>query len=257
MTDSIASTLVSVGLTQKEASVFLALLALGQGSASTIAERAGIKRSIAYHTLQSLVDRGFALEIPGQKVKRYGAVSPTRLLQYVQANTENLRMILPLLRGLEQQSDEKPLVEVHEGKEAVLAIYRSMEFAKHSRYLTCWNHLEKEFPEEVKRWSINAASPKNPNEVKNLIIDDAMGREMLARMKKNTKQQFRLLPKETKFEMNFGIADNTLAITSFKPLFVVVIHSSQVTACAALLFDLAWNSVKPLNTNKKSSQENS
>jgi len=40
--------------------------------------------------------------------------------------------------------------------------------------------------------------------------------------------------------MDFTIADDILGITSFDPLFIVVIHSAGIASSAAQLFDLAW-----------------
>lgn len=246
MVDPIIITLTAVGLTDKEARVFTALLTKGQATASEIAEQANIKRSIVYFTLKNLIKRGFAQELANQKVKRYIAVPPSRLLQFVQANVENLRMMLPLLRGLHQADNNKPTIELYEGKEAILPVYRSMEFGKKSYYLTCWNKLRAVFPEETRRWVINAANPKNPNEVKNLVIDDSEGRSIAGKMKTNKKQLFRFLPKHLTFDMNFGISDNIVAITCFDPLFVIVIHSEQVAKCAGLLFELAWEGAAKL-----------
>ncbi len=246
MADAMLTTLTSVGLTDKESRAYVALLSLGQGTAAAIAERAGIKRSIAYFTLQSLVDHGYVVEIPGEKVKRFAAVEPARLLKSVQANAENLRMMLPLLRGLFQGSDTKASVEIHEGREAILPVYRMMESAKKSYYMTNWEKLYELFPEEAQRWSVTAANEKNPNVTKNLIIDSPAGRDIMVKMRENKKQSFRLLPAGTDYQMNFGIADNVLAITCFSPLFVVVIRSEQVVSAASLLFELAWKAAKPV-----------
>ncbi|MEI6511609.1 MAG: helix-turn-helix domain-containing protein [Candidatus Uhrbacteria bacterium] len=244
MNDPILSTLVSVGLTDKEARVYVALLSMSRGTASTIAERAGIKRSIAYFTLDSLVERGYAQELPGHKVKRYSAVEPARLLTSVQANAENLRMMLPLLRGLFQGPESKATVEIHEGKEAILPVYRMMESGRSSFYMTNWEKLYEFFPEETQRWGVAAANEKNPNVTKNLIVDSSAGRDIMKKMSGNKKQSFRFLPKDRDYQMNFGISDNVLAITSFEPMFAVVIRSEQVVAAATLLFDLAWESAK-------------
>lgn len=244
MADPILATLTSVGLTDKEAKAYVALLSVGSGTASAIAGRAGIKRSIAYFTLGSLVERGYAQEVPGEKVKRFVAVEPARLLTSVQANTENLRMMLPLLRGLFQGHESKASVEIHEGRAAILPVYRMMENAKTSYYMTNWEKLYAEFPEEAQRWGVAAANAKKPNVTKNLIVDSPAGRDIMKKMHENKKQSFRLLPAGTDYQMNFGIADNVLAITSFSPLFVVVIRSEQVVAAASLLFDLAWKSAK-------------
>lgn len=246
MEDPIIATLTAVGLTDKEARAYVALLGTNSATASTVAEKAGIKRSIAYFTLASLVDRGYAQEISGEKVKHFTAVEPARILKSVQANTENLRMMLPLLRGLFQTGDSKATVEIHEGKEAILPVYRMMEHAHESFYMTNWEKLYTCFPEETHRWKISAANPKNPNVTKNLIVDSPAGRDIMKKMSSNAKQSFRALPEGTDYGMNFGIADNVLAITCFDPLFVIVIRSEHAITAMKLLFDLAWKSAKQI-----------
>ncbi len=246
MQDPILTTLISVGLTEKEARVYVALLSLGRGTAAVIAEKAGIKRSIGYFTLDSLVERGYAQELTNEKVKRYAAVEPARLLKSVQANTENLRMMLPLLRGLFQTPGSEATIEIHEGKEAILPVYRMMESGHESFYMTNWEKLYELFPEEAQRWGVSAANPKNPNVTKNLIVDSPAGRDIMKKMKGNKKQMFRALPQGIDYEMNFGISDTILAITNFDPLFVVVVRSGQVVSAAKLLFELAWKSAAPM-----------
>ena len=41
-------------------------------------------------------------------------------------------------------------------------------------------------------------------------------------------------------DMDFAIVDDTLGITSFDPLFIVLIRSESIAESAAKLFDLAW-----------------
>lgn len=246
MEDPIITTLAAVGLTDKEARAYVALLGTNSATAAKVAEKAGIKRSIAYFTLAKLVDRGYAREIEGEKVKRFAAVEPARILQSAQANTENLRMMLPLLRGLFQSGESKATVEVHEGRNAILPVYRMMEHAKNSFYMTNWEKLYEFFPEETQRWEASAANPKNPNFTKNLIVDSPAGRMIMSKMKTNIRQSFRALPKGIDYGMNLGIADNILAITCFDPLFVVVIRSAHAIVAVKILFELVWNSAKPI-----------
>ena len=238
----LVTTLTAVGLTEKESSILIALLSRYQSTASEIAELAGTKRSIVYVTLQNLKDRGFVQEVPKQKVKRYRAASPSQIYQTILGNTENLRLMLPILRGLQSYQNSKPVIEFYETPDAILSAYRTMEFGYSSRYLTNWQKIKEQFPKEFERWSVNAAHPKNPNNVKNLIVDNSAGHAMASKMKNNPKQLFRTLPKETVFPMNFGISDNTVAITNFDPLFAIVIRSPYVARCAELLFELAWQS---------------
>lgn len=240
-------TLIHVGLTEKEAAVLLALFDMPNGTATMVAQRANLKRSVVYLALDRLIKKGYVQEMPERRVRRYVAMNPTRILNNVQANVENFRQILPLLRAFHQGSQEKPLIEFFEGKEAILPIFRTMERAHRSYYLSCWDDLQEYFPEEVARWSVNAADARDPNQVKNLIIDDTAGRKIARSVGRNPKQEFRLLSPDVKLKMNLGIADNIVAITNFSPLFAVVVHSRDVAECCALLFELAWKSADPLH----------
>lgn len=246
MSDPLIHTLTAIGLSEKEAKVYIALLGMKSGTASTIAERAKIKRSIAYFTLNSLKEKGYIQELKKEKVKRFSALEPMRLLHSAQANTENLRLMLPLLRGLFQGPGSQATVEIHEGKKAIQSVYRTMENGHRSYYMTNWEKLREHFPEEVERWGVNAANTKNPNVTKNLIIDSPEGRKIMKKMKPNAKQSFRALPKSSDYEMNFGISDNILTITSFDPLVAVVIHSESLVSAAVVLFELAWKAARPI-----------
>jgi len=88
---------------------------------------------------------------------------------------------MPLLNAMQNMGADMPMLELFDKKEGVLTVYRAMEFAKRSCYLTNWNEVKTFFPEEVRRWSKNAANIKNPNSVRNLIVDNDAGREMMRR----------------------------------------------------------------------------
>ena len=58
--------LSSIGLQQKEAKVYLALLELEQGTVSKIAKLSGLKRPTIYLILDDLIKNGYVTELPDQ-----------------------------------------------------------------------------------------------------------------------------------------------------------------------------------------------
>src|SRR5436190_1515134 len=71
--------LVFLGLTDKEASVYVALLGLGRSTASQIARRAGVNRATSYVILDTLIAKGL-VTISGKEPKQeYLAESPDKL----------------------------------------------------------------------------------------------------------------------------------------------------------------------------------
>jgi len=66
--------LSSVGFTNKEAQVYIALLSLGAGTVQQIATLSGLKRPIIYVLLEGLIQRGYVSEIPGKKIRAFQAM---------------------------------------------------------------------------------------------------------------------------------------------------------------------------------------
>jgi sugar-specific transcriptional regulator TrmB len=66
--------LISLGLTQKEAAVYLALLQTKKGTALTVAKQANIKRPTVYLVLNSLIKKGLVKSTKYRDVLDYRAL---------------------------------------------------------------------------------------------------------------------------------------------------------------------------------------
>jgi len=240
MNDARHLSLTNVGFTEKEAQIFTALSELGEGTASQIAKRAQLKRPIVYLILEKLVKQGTVLEIPKQRIKRYASIEPTKLIRVLESNVEQLRTMLPLFRAFQRKGDKKPQVEMFETKEGIASVYRMLQEAKVSRFLSTYSRLKEFFPEEVERWGARGADVKYKNTSRRLCPDESEAKKLAAIMRENKTQLFRFLPKQTKLAMDFSICDDLLVITSFDPLFCLAIRSQDLANSAAVLFDLAW-----------------
>lgn len=236
----------SAGLSHDESAVYLALLSLGKATASEIAKQANIKRPQTYHVLESLQTSGYVIELIEHKVKRFSATDPMRLFQDLSVRTEQFREMLPVLRAMLQNEGLRPHIEFFEGKMGVEKVYRMLRFGKRSRYVSTYSGLQKYFPAELEYWKHLGQSSKDKNISDHLIVDEPEGLAFARAVTNKKTQSFRLLPKGQSLGMDFAIVDDMLAITSFDPLFVVVIFSERIAKSAAVLFDLAWESARPL-----------
>jgi HTH-type transcriptional regulator, sugar sensing transcriptional regulator len=86
-----------LGLSPKEAGVYVALLELGQSTVSSIAERAGVNRSTTYLILRALRADGLVLELPNTKKHEFVAVNPTALVERMAERYARAEQLLPLL----------------------------------------------------------------------------------------------------------------------------------------------------------------
>lgn len=74
----VSSTLETVGLSKYESRAYLALVAIGSGSTSLVAEIAQVPRTSTYKAMRSLERSGFVRSLPGRP-KSFAAVDPAEL----------------------------------------------------------------------------------------------------------------------------------------------------------------------------------
>jgi sugar-specific transcriptional regulator TrmB len=232
--------LIRLGFDEKEARAYLALLELGQGTAAEIAKQGGFKRAIAYNVVERLKTAGYVHDVIGKhKVKRFAAADPSKVLQSAKTALEDFRFFLPVIRALQDKGRSKPRIEFLEGVNAIISIYRQYEQGKEVRYLTSIEKLNALMPGEVRAFAERFQNGIIKTKAKHLLTDTPQAREWGAKVAA-AGQMVRYLPKGTDIDMDFGIIDGVLGITSFDPSFIVVIHSEKIAHSAAALFDLAW-----------------
>jgi sugar-specific transcriptional regulator TrmB len=127
--DHLIEPLQNLGLTEKEAKVYLALLQLGPSTPYRIAVKAGIKRPTAYVIAEELVEKGIIVHVPGEEPKRYIARTPESVIESEEARLSSARRILPELKSLQKGAAEKPSILYFEGVEGMrqAAQYRQKE----------------------------------------------------------------------------------------------------------------------------------
>src|SRR3989344_4095613 len=91
--------LEQLGLEQPEVKPYLALLDLGESTATKIAERAGLGRVHSYQILTKLIEKGLASYVIKKNVKYFLAADPETLLKSLHEKEQNLQKILPELKA--------------------------------------------------------------------------------------------------------------------------------------------------------------
>lgn len=121
--------LVRLGLSQKEAQVYLASLELGPAPMQDISKQASVNRATTYLMVETLTERGLMSSIERGAKKLFTAEPPERLKQLVHQEEdrvrgarESLEKILPELSVLLQSAPERPRVRFYEGLEGLEAM---------------------------------------------------------------------------------------------------------------------------------------
>ena len=133
MRDHIARNLEAIGLSEKEARIYLAALSLGSTTAQMLAAKATINRPTTYIMIESLMKRGLMSSVIKGKKRYFTAAEPNQLLELMagqrkelQKKEEVAREMLPDLIEIAGGNNGKTAVRVFEGDEAWSALQRDI-----------------------------------------------------------------------------------------------------------------------------------
>lgn len=120
--------LLELGLSEKEAGVYLALLELGPSGVQHVAEKANVNRSTCYALIGSLKQRGLVSELERDGRITYVPESPQRLAELIEKEAQQLsskRQILqqgmPDFLALFNAIEQKPRVRYFEGEKGMVS----------------------------------------------------------------------------------------------------------------------------------------
>lgn len=117
--------LMDAGLSEREAKVYLTLLAEGSCTASRLAKTARLHRTTVYLDLDALMRKGLASYVIKDSRRYYSAARPESLLSLIEEKRARIEQALPKLASLKRSA--RPLQsEVFEGKEGVRTFYQDI-----------------------------------------------------------------------------------------------------------------------------------
>jgi len=115
----VASTLKMFGLSDYESRAYIALVAMGTGSASFVAEVTQIPRTSAYKVVKSLEGKGFARRLQGKPMS-FAPVDPAELSKRLVGEIEESFAKISALKDLLSERGVPQLVYTILGRERVL-----------------------------------------------------------------------------------------------------------------------------------------
>lgn len=238
--------LKEIGLNDKESHVYLALIELGIGDVTDIAQKTNLGRSNIYVLLGKLIQQGIVTEKPNSKVKQYIPVQPKQVLARAQERVKNFKDMLPIFDALYVRPGDKPSIQYYEGKTAVLNSLKDIyQFRGETiYYIACTERLREVMPEEVDYWTHIHKNNKGAMPAKHLLTQTAADKKF-AKAVQPYNQEIRFLPKGKKFDMDFVLYGNTLALTAIDdPMYSVIHQSHAITDSFKLMFELLWENAE-------------
>jgi sugar-specific transcriptional regulator TrmB len=241
--------LEKIGLSQKEANLYMAALELGQANIQQISKKSGIKRTTAYDIIESLKKKGLVSQfIKGKKVL-FLAADPRKLEDEVEEKKHVLKRIMPELLSMANAIDSKPKVKFFEGLEGIKEVYKDTLHYPDGELLA-WVS-----PDAIKAFDVDFLNDYYlPKRIDKKIWVRAIAPEVeqMKGYKEVDEKSLRKtrLADEQLFPLRVEInlyGKNKIAIMSFDEKFGMIIESQRIFETLQSIFEMNWKALSSRN----------
>ncbi|MFH1508348.1 MAG: helix-turn-helix domain-containing protein [Candidatus Omnitrophota bacterium] len=125
--------LISIGFSEKDAEIYLALIRLEKASIADLMKKTSIERRTIYDVLDRLIQRGWASYFEENGRKYYLATSPEIILKDLEQKNREFEKIIPELTALNEKSSEAK-VEILKGVKGLRTIFLEIIHLKEMHY---------------------------------------------------------------------------------------------------------------------------
>ncbi|MDP2669307.1 MAG: helix-turn-helix domain-containing protein [bacterium] len=241
-TINIKKTLKEYGLDERESALYLASLGFGEAGIAEIAKIAGIKRTTAYLTFQSLEKKGLMGSFKMRSGLKFVATRPESLIEKAQRQLEELKLILPELKSISQKADG-PKIYYYEGKEGYLtATEDSLKISDSTvRHMGSIAEIHKVIGKDYDMHYYVPTRVKRRIALRGLYFEQEVSEDIKKRNDAELRE-IRYLPKKYDYKTSMLIYGDKVAIfSSKKELFTVIIESKDIAETERNKFDLIWD----------------
>ncbi|MDO8625878.1 MAG: helix-turn-helix domain-containing protein [Candidatus Magasanikbacteria bacterium] len=239
------SILTTLGLTEHESAVYLAMLAIGPATVLKIAAAAEIKRTTVYSVVEALKIKGLVVvQIKGFK-QLFAAADPEQLQTILDNRRQLLANALPEFSALYNLKGGESTIKYYEGLAGIKSVYEGLikDVRPKEDYLIIshreqWLNLDKEFFLDFTK-----RRAKLPIKIRLLVQDSALAREH-KRLEQTFNKKIKLLPPGTSLNTNLVIIPKRVVIHQLEtPIMAIVIENPSVVRLHRELFEIMWRSL--------------
>lgn len=238
----ITEALQSLGLNEKEARVYVALLQLGRGSAYAVADKSGLKKPTTYVILGELAKKGLVSRVPRQRKQLFVAKPPDEFFALAEERLSVAKKTLPELMAIAEGKTPKVRMLYYEGLSGVRdALWYRMKELEGKELVGFYATEENASPDLTEVFQeFNDAMKKNRMTVRGIVpehqslkpwreTDAAYGRTM------------KVVPYEAYSAKNsIDVGDTFVRILSFGELQGVVVENPSVAEAMRQIFEMLW-----------------
>lgn len=243
-----------LGLSQEHAKIYIALLDLGNSSASKIAKRSGVPRTTAYDQLEDLIDVGLVSKAKSESRYEYSPAAPQTLnrmikerVDIVQENSYSLERSLFELEALySSKSATLPRVRFFQGERGLkTALYDSL--SANELLTTCQGSAYRQsgLKNEPKYLMDFIAECERRNlKSREILMDTPSVREYAKKYKEDSHTQILIIPNSNSNligHVDKHLYEGKIAYISHDSLVAVIIEDQSLYDHEKMLFESLWD----------------
>jgi sugar-specific transcriptional regulator TrmB len=244
--------LQKLGLSDKEAKVYLSSMELGPSPVQAISQKAGVNRATTYVMIESLISRGLMSSFEKGKKKFFTAESPEQLVALlhkeeaeVKEKTRQMMELLPELKIIFSAAEEKPKVKFFEGIEGFKALQDDVLKSKHKSQdeIVALDELYKIFPPGPDDFRNKMAGKVQREKVAIRTLYTSEKGKFLNPREEDGKMERRYIPSDKfPFATEVVIYGNKVAFGVCRGKIIgVIVESKEINETLKAIFDLAWD----------------
>ncbi len=243
--------LQDIGLSEKEARVYLAALELGKTTAEKLATAAKVNRSTTYVQIEALMKMGLMSTYEEGKKTYFAPESPTYLKKILEAKRQeigakekDLSALLPELTHLFEGAGERPVVRFYSGKEGIVTMREQiLDTAKDKNILVMYSYDAMAAVFDEKEREAYSDRRKAKGIAARIIYNSASG-PFCGRFGRTDRRH--VSEQVLKVTNDIAIYDDKVAIANLRgTLFGVLIENKQIADSMRSMFEFMWGCIKP------------
>ncbi len=241
----LAKNLEKLGLTAKEAKVYLALLELGEANIQNISKKSKVKRTTVYDVIDSLREKGLVGVTVSRKKVLYFAENPQLILNKIEEKEKIAREIMPELMSIANALEKKPKIRFFEGDEGIKEVYLdTLNYPGEELLAWVTGEAVKSFDKSFLNEYYLPQRIKKKIWVRAIAVDDEVMRQYKESDQKFLRKTRLISSKEFPFVVEINLyGGSKIAIMSFKEKISLIIESQKIYTTLKSIFELQWCSL--------------
>ncbi len=255
----IIEVLEKIGLSDKEAKIYIQLIRLGAQPASVISKKTEINRTTTYDVIEALTEKGLISSLKQKGITYFKALDPKELMNYLEREKvehvkklekqqRQIEEILPELISLENPESTKPKVTFFEGEKGMRQAYE--DTLNSSETILAYANVEEMhkalpdfFPEYYKRRAI-----EKKIKIKCIAPDNKTSKDRHKKDKEENREMILIPKSKYGFSPEINIYDDKVLIASWREKMAILIKSEEIAEFHKKMYKLNWDLLKKART---------